>query len=181
MAEDREASLFAWILGGALITTAAVAAVIVSTHAPASRPLKAPAPSAEAVAAPAPSPSSPLPLPSAPVQAPPSMQPAAQHGLPAGSVWECVVNGERTFSDAPCGAHSSVRQLSELNLMDSAQVPPEPYGGYDARYPTTVAEQYMPDVGNESYSSPEVILINERMRRARPPGHGNHIHGPRKQ
>jgi hypothetical protein len=178
MTEDREPNLFAWILGGALITTVAVAAVIASTHTPASRPLKVPAPGAVDVAAPAPSPP---PLPRAPVQAPPTMQPAARDGLPAGSVWECVVNGERTFSDAPCGAHASVRQLSELNLMDSAGVPPAPYVGYDARYTTTVADQYAPDVGNDSYPNPEVILISERLRRAHSPGHGNHSHAPRKQ
>jgi hypothetical protein len=56
---------------------------------------------------------------------PPAIQPAADDALPPGTVWECVVNGERTFSDAPCGARSSIRQLSKLNLMDSARVPPD--------------------------------------------------------
>ncbi len=166
MAEDREASLFAWIMGGVLITTVAVAAVIASTHAPALHPRKVPAPSAVGVAAPArsPPPPPPPPLPRAPVQAPPTMQPAVQDGPPAGSVWECVVNGERTFSDAPCGAHSSVRQLSELNLMDSAQFPPAPYVGYDPRYTTSVADQYTPDVGNDSYPNPDVVLIQRNLK-----------------
>jgi len=177
MAKDREANLFAWILGGVLITTVAVA-VVASTHTRVSRAPKVPAPSAVGVATPAPSPQ---PLPRAPIQAPPTVQPAAQDGVPAGSVWECVVNGERTFSDAPCGAHSSVRRLSELNLMDSAGVPPASYVEYDARYPATVADQYPPDIGNDSYSNPDVILINERMRRAHPPRHSNHNHGPRKE
>src|SRR5271167_1622368 len=142
MAKDTDADLFPWILGGVLITTVAVAAVIASTQMPASSTPKVPAPSAIGVATPAPTP------PPAPIQAPPTMQPAAQDGLPPGSVWECVVNGERTFSDAPCGARSSIRQLSELNLMDSAGVPPAPYGAYDSGYTAPGADQYTPDVVN---------------------------------
>ena len=95
-------------------------AVTASTHTPASSTPKAPTPRAVGVATPAPATP---PTPPAPIQAPPAMQPAAKDGLPPGSVWECVVNGERTFSDAPCGARSSIRQLSELNLMDSAGSP----------------------------------------------------------
>jgi hypothetical protein len=39
--------------------------------------------------------------------------------LPPGQVWQCVSDGERIFSDAPCGAHASIRQLRELNVMDA--------------------------------------------------------------
>src|SRR5271165_3786377 len=106
MAKHTDADLFPWILGGVLITTATLATIIVATHTPASSTPKAPTPSAKSVATPATS------APAAPVQAPPTAQPAAQDGLPPGTVWECIVNGERTFSDAPCGARSSIRQLS---------------------------------------------------------------------
>ncbi len=177
MAKDTDADLFPWILSGVLIAAVAVT-VIASTHTPASSTPKAPTPRAVGVATPAPATP---PTPPAPIQAPPAMQPAAKDGLPPGSVWECVVNGERTFSDAPCGARSSIRQLSELNLMHSAGIPPPSYVAYDSGYTGPVSDQYAPDVVNDSYANPEVILINERLRRAHPPRRGNHIHAPRKE
>jgi hypothetical protein len=51
----------------------------------------------------------------------PQVAAAARTPLPPGQVWQCVIEGERIFSDAPCGAHASIRQLKELNVMDSLQ------------------------------------------------------------
>ena len=56
--------------------------------------------------------------------------PAARAALPPGQVWQCVIDGERIFSDAPCGEHASIRQLRELNLMDS-----RPAQSYAYAYP----------------------------------------------
>ena len=43
--------------------------------------------------------------------------------LPTGQVWQCIREGHKTFSDAPCGASATIRILSEVNVMD-----PDPRG-----------------------------------------------------
>jgi hypothetical protein len=179
MENDTDADLFPWILGSVLITTAAVATLIASIHTPASNTPKTPSRSATSLSTSAPT----VPTaPPAPIQAPPTIQPAAHDALPPGTVWECVVDGERTFSDAPCGAHSSIRQLSELNLMDSARARSVSYVGYDQGYAPPTTDQYPPDLVNYTNVNTEVIVIDERMRRGHPSRQSNHIHArPRKE
>jgi hypothetical protein len=50
-------------------------------------------------------------------------------------VWQCVIDGGRVFSDAPCGEHASIRRLSDLNVMDS----PQPGDAYAYSYTPTHA------------------------------------------
>src|ERR1022692_3933318 len=109
MENDTDADLFPWILGSVLITTAAVATLIASTHTPASSTPKTPSRSAASLSTPAPTVP---PAPPAPIQAPPTIQPAAHDALPPGTVWECVVDGERTRSEE----HTSELQ-SPCNLV----------------------------------------------------------------
>ena len=179
MENDTDADLFPWILGSVLITTAAVATLIAFTHTPASSNPKTPSRSATSLSTSAPT----VPTaPPAPIQAPPTIQPGARDALPPGTVWECVVDGERIFSDAPCGAHSSIRQLSELNLMDSARVPSVSYVAYDQGYAPPSTDQYPPDLVNYTNVNTQVIVIDERMSRGHPSRQSNHIHArPRKE
>jgi hypothetical protein len=74
-----------------------------------------------------------------PARAPPPVAiQAGEPHAPPGSVWECVVNGQRTFSDAPCGIKAMIRPLSEINRMDATPV--YPAVSYQPRYP-----DYYPD------------------------------------
>src|ERR1700722_2216700 len=128
-----------WILGGLLAVSGATAAEIGSRSEPASAQ-PAPGTSANetragAVSAPPATPATPaasLPgsaalLPAAPPPAraatggahSPQLATVARTPLPPGQVWQCVIDGERIFSDAPCGEHASIRQLRELNVMDA--------------------------------------------------------------
>jgi hypothetical protein len=43
--------------------------------------------------------------------------------LPAGQVWECKAHGQHVFSDKPCGADASIRQLRALNTMEAPAQP----------------------------------------------------------
>jgi len=180
---DRD--LLPWILGGALVTTGAIAAAIqFSSHAPAPAmamrtsaaqpaavpsaisvaPAVAPVP-AEALAAPLPPP------PNAAAQLPLAAASAASAPtLPSGEVWECTVNGQKIFSDTRCGNGASVRQLGDLNVMD---VPPQQYP-----YPYAHGQSYNPypaaapypddedggDVNGDAYPS-QIIVARERARR----------------
>ena len=51
--------------------------------------------------------------------------------MPAGEVWQCIVNGQKVFSDKRCGNGASVRQIGDLNVMDTpppSRYPMEPIG-----------------------------------------------------
>ena len=105
--------------------------------------------------------------------------------LPPGQVWECVINGQRTFSDVRCGARPSVRQLNQLNIMDATAVHPvvpyDSYRPYDVQYSAPSGDENGPDFMNDSYVGQEVTTINERAIRRRASLHGNHGHRrPRK-
>lgn len=65
--------------------------------------------------------------------------------LPPGQVWQCVHDGHKIFSDAPCGSGATVRQLNDVNVMDPA--PATRVGGY----PPGVA---MPGVAAAAYPAP---------------------------
>jgi len=105
--------------------------------------------------------------------------------LPAGQVWECMVNGQRTFSDVRCGAESSIRQLGPINIMDASSAAPSArYAVYPTAYaprpsppPQMDADDYAPDVGNDTYWGPGVIVVNQRTLRGHHAPHSNHGHG----
>lgn len=109
ISKGAQINLFLWILG-AVLMAAAIPVVIGRTRNTDERPriataIPSPANAAEPVIEPV----------SAPAAATPRQPPASQ-------VWQCVANGQKTFSDSPCGAVTSVRQLSEVNRMDAAPV-----------------------------------------------------------
>src|SRR5882724_6911871 len=129
-AMDKDRDLLPWIFGGLSMTAAAMAIILGSTYgsAPGNTPKNSQAPStltahippgAEAPAAPLPAPatapasaSAPAPASAAAASAPAQslvaaqIQTAAPPIEPGSQVWECTINGQRTFSDNPCGDKS---------------------------------------------------------------------------
>jgi hypothetical protein len=169
MPKHADTDLLPWILGGFLVAAGAIATVI-----PATVPVDTRASSEATLANPV-SPARPPPIPVASTQVPALVQPSAQvrPALPPGQVWQCVVNGQQTFSDSPCGANSSIRQLGELNRMDPTPVPPAwAYRSSDAGYAPAPADQDTADPASDVYTSEQVNVINERTRR----GHMSRIH-----
>jgi hypothetical protein len=209
---DRD--LLPWILGGALITTGAIAAAIQFTgHSPSvaiaartspapgagsglavGAPAAAPAPAAPAPAsASAPAPAAPSGSADAAAVPPPPGAQASNAGaaseLPTGEVWQCVVNGQKVFSDKRCGNGASVKQLGDLNVMDVAGAPaqasygryPPGYGG--GAYPSS-APPYSDDqddadnVASDFYPGQQVIIARERARREHLRRLDNHARPP---
>jgi hypothetical protein len=39
-----------------------------------------------------------------------------------GQIWECTMDGQKTFSNNPCGEKSSLRVLGPINTMESARI-----------------------------------------------------------
>jgi hypothetical protein len=115
------------------------------------------------------------PVSSGTTRTPPAIQPNSVGLLPRGQVWECVVNGQRTFSDVRCGAHSSVRQLSQLNVMDAEPaMHGPPFHLYDSEYMPAAIDQNAPDFVTEGQ---EVFWLNERRGSRHTSSHVHHGHG----
>jgi hypothetical protein len=98
-----------WILAGVLLVVSGMSPSLALDSGPdrALAPQKAPA--AQSVAA---------------------HTPAVTPPLPEGQVWQCLAAGQRIFSDSPCGAGASIRQLNPVNRMASTRVPPTGYYRY---------------------------------------------------
>lgn len=174
MAKDTE--LLPWILGGSLLAIVAIASGIALTNTTVSNRAnlqsQLPGKVQIQVAAIA---SGPVAPPS--IQTLPAIQPTAHAGLPPGNVWECVLNGQRTFSDSPCGERPSIRQLSELNLMDSSALPPAVLYPPGTAYAPAPDDQTAPDSVDDTYLNLPVISINERKWREHTLRHVNHFPG----
>lgn len=196
----QHAHALPWTLRGLLALSAAIAAAIGLTSAPASAQPLAPGASANetragAVSAlpgtpAAPAASQPGSAGSLPPATPPSpraatggvhspqVAAAARTALPPGQVWQCVIDGERIFSDAPCGEHASIRQLRELNVMDSP-----PAQSYAYAYPyaplSAPAPAYAPVPADDSdYADnwgPDLLWAHGYARRDYFPGQANHL------
>jgi hypothetical protein len=181
--------LLPWILGGALITTGAIAAAIQFTGHPPNGVSTAPASLAPDTVTGAPASIAPIaPSTMAPASAPEvptatlqtanatSPDTGAKNGpeLPRGEVWQCIVNGQKIFSDKRCGEGASVRQVGDLNVMEVPSAPsPGSYGAYGSGYrggPYPSAPSYPDDeddtgdVGSDVYPG-QIIVARERARR----------------
>jgi hypothetical protein len=162
---DKDRDLLAWILGGLLIATGAVAIVVRSTRstAPANSQAVSQAThstTVDTILTPAPAPAlASMPAPNAP--ATPASHAQAVNlppPVPAGQIWECRINGQKAFSSSPCGGESSVRQIGPINRMDSTPILQqtrsyEPDSSYRAPYPYSSEPQDSNpgDYGDDSY------------------------------
>lgn len=160
MTQKTEADLLPWIFGGLVVVVAAVGLIASINKDDAEVRSSKIRPVAESVA--------PNPTPSRPALVASRAMPMV--GTPR-RVWECAVNGQKTFSDAPCGVGSTVRELSPVNRMNPTPAPP-PTRDYGSPSNPAYAPSYEPRGADESTSSSavcealdaEVKTINERMR-----------------
>ena len=151
MSKDEHIDLFPWILGGLVIAIAIPTVMALNRSTNETAPVTTMAPVAADSR-------------SVGVQAVPLLATVAPvKSKMANQIWQCVNNGQKTFSDSPCGADSSVHQLSEINGMDSTAAanatvyPTRPSSAYAATPPN----QDSPDVDVESSAS-QFTVIGER-------------------
>jgi hypothetical protein len=208
----KQKDLLPWIFSGLLLACVA-AAVAVGSYKLAPSAAQAPIqatlhPSPMPVAAVPPPPAASVPptaltaaaIPAPTVAAAP-VESAAAPVPTGGHVWECTTNGQKTFSDNPCGAKSTLREISPINIMSSASARPlaraygpqsnyAPDSNYSPESNNEPEPSYAPDnsySGSQEYSNgayPVLIGIPNR-NRARPdhthrPYHASHGSPPRK-
>jgi hypothetical protein len=168
MVKDRD--LLPWIMGALSMAAVALAVTIASSHrtAPAAHLLL-----------PLPAENAPVPVPAAEPAAMTVLPRPVEAAPPTNQIWECTIDGQRTFANHPCGDSSSLREFAPLNTMQATPLLPpagsyEPPSGYPSQYDHPDA-QYPPDV---SYP---VMVATPFIGRRRPdhwhPPHG-HDHGP---
>jgi hypothetical protein len=186
---DKYSDLAPWILGGISAAAIAVAITVGSNNRTAPRTLPAPSPAiAEILPTASAIPQSPPPQlaaeqlpPTAPPPAQPqaiAMQPLTQPQAAAGQIWECTTNGQKTFSNNPCGEKSSLREIGPINTMDPTPVFSQPRSYQpDPRYVQDDGYQGTQDA-DDSYPSPVGIpyFVHRRSERAQRPN--THTHGP---
>jgi hypothetical protein len=192
----RENNLLPWIMGGLSLATIAVAVAVSSSIGTASK--KLPTLVQEAVSAPtqAPAPAAPIsvsaPAPVPAMAAPPdpsltldAVEPAGAPMASANQIWECTTNGQRTFSDKPCGGNATLREMNPLNVMNAAprspptwSYPPDSSNAPDYYYPDAPDGQ---DVASSSY--PVVVgypyVVRRRPEHPQRPYHPQSVPVPR--
>jgi hypothetical protein len=201
---DKDRDLLPWIFGGLSMATLAMAVTLGSTygnapgnaaqHSQAPSPMIArPLPEAEALTAPVPAPV-PAPAPAqipARAQVPPTaqvpataqIQTAAPPAEPNSQIWECTINGQKTFSDNPCGDKSLLREIGPVNRMDPTPIPPHarsiaPQSSYQPEY-SYPSEQEDSYPGQQQFvDNPYPVYIGIPFREHnRRPDHGHRPHG----
>jgi hypothetical protein len=196
MVKDRD--LLPWIFGGLSMAAAAMAITLASTYGngPGNAPKDSQTPSpitahplpwAQTPTAPA---GVPAPAPAAaPGQAPVAgqIQTLAPPTEPGSQIWECTINGQKTFSDNPCGDKPVLREVGPINGMDPAPLLPRarslaPESGYrpEYTYPGEQVDSYPDDQQSANNSYPVYIGIPYREHSRPDHGHRphNHDHGP---
>jgi hypothetical protein len=149
---DKGRKFQPWILGGLSMAAVAIAISVGCTKGIA--PNNSPAPSQttahlsgspEVTTAPA---AAPAPTPA------PTLAVAQIHGVTPPieqhrQIWECTINGQKTFSDYPCGDKSTLHEIGPINIMDATPIPPhsrsympESSGQPGYSYPSQQADSY---------------------------------------
>lgn len=163
---DKESDLLPWILGGLSMATVAVAITVGSTNRTSPKNVRAPSqitaqalPEASVLpeAAPTPAP--------APVIAAAQIQTVTPPVPSSGQIWECTTNGQKTFSNNPCGDKSSLREVGPINGMDPTPILPptrsyEPQSSYEPEYSYPSAQES----ADNSYPVVVGIPFHERRR-----------------
>jgi hypothetical protein len=149
---DNDRDLLPWIFGGLSMATVAIALTVGSTNSTAPRTSQEPTqPAAHILSQAATTALAPMTAPaaSAPVLAA-QIQPVAPPTEPSVQIWQCMINGQKTFSDNPCGEKSSVHEIGPINRMDPTPILPRarPYVA-EPSYPPEYAYQ-----GGQEDSSP---------------------------
>jgi hypothetical protein len=166
---DRDRDLLPWIFGGLLMATAAIVITAASTKRTAPASIQAPSEAFAYTLPPAPADNAPAPTPPASASAPTLPAAQVQTATPpmpsTNRIWECITNGQRTFSSNPCGHKSSIREIGPINGMDPTPLlpPARPYvpqSDYDPDY----AYPGTQGAAENSYPTAVVIPFIERRR-----------------
>jgi hypothetical protein len=161
---DKGRNLLPWILGGLSMATLAIAITV--GWAKGIAPNNSPAPSqaaahilpdAEMTTAPAPAAAPTLTV----AQIRPVTAPTAPNVEANRRIWECTIDGVKTFSDNPCGDKSSPFEIGSINRMDPTPVlphsrsyAPESRGQPNDSYPSQQADSYPSDPQSADNSYP---------------------------
>jgi hypothetical protein len=113
------------------------------------------------------------------VAAPPAQIQQVTPPPASGQIWECTINGIRTFSGKPCGDKSLVREIGPVNGMDAAPVLPyarsaDPDSRREPEY-TYPGEQETPDPAQEAARTSYPVFFGIPVHEHRRP---NHAHRP---
>jgi hypothetical protein len=146
---SRERELLPWVLGALSLATLAAAITLSMNHGTAARNLPAasqamavslPAAPVHTVSKPAPQPAQ-LETPVAATHVDDPPPPLTSQASPQnGQIWECTTNGQKTFSNNPCGAKSTVLDIGPVNTMEAT--PPFHAGRSYAPPPSGYAPEY---------------------------------------
>jgi hypothetical protein len=179
MRQDRDTDLFPWILSIGLLAAGAFSTVLIMAP-PAVRVPRAIA-AIPAMNAPAPPPALQVPLQALPATTPAALSDRPELALVNNPIWQCEVNGQKIFSDSPCGAGASIRPLNETNRMNSTPIiPSSAYAPYEPPYTEPYSEDAQSVPGNTVYVSRPVYWhrMPPRPARGHPEPHGApHAHG----
>jgi hypothetical protein len=170
---NKDNDLLPWIFAALSIATVAVAFAVGSTRRTVSEPVRAPVTaSIQAAIEPAPAqvstPAPTQPQPDLTAAQIPTMSPSEP---PSGQIWQCTTNGQKTFSNNPCGENSALLQIRAVNGMDptpvlaagrSYQAP----SNYAPEYPSPPEYSYgsMAESAGNSYPVLIGVPFNERRR-----------------
>jgi hypothetical protein len=173
---DKDRDLLPWIFSGLSMATVAIAIIVGTNNRPA--PKHSPTPSSATAYALPPAPAETLPV-AVPVVVPVQALAAAQPQTvtppmeQSTQIWECAIDGQRTFSDKRCGEKPSLRKIGPINTMDATPIfrsnpSYAPQSSYAAEYPDSSEQQ----LADDSYPVYVGVPYHERRRpdRARP-GH----------
>jgi hypothetical protein len=173
-AMDKDRDLLPWIFGGLSMATVAVAIIVGSDNRPA--PKNSPASSLPTAYALPPAPAETVPV-TVPVVVPVQALAATQLQTvtppmeQSTQIWECEINGQRTFSDKRCGEKPSPRKIGPINTMDPTPIFRSnssygPQSSYAAEYPDPGEQQ----LADNSYPVYVGVPYHEHPRpdRARP-------------
>jgi hypothetical protein len=179
---DKHSDLLPWILGGLLLATLAIAVTAGSTHRTVPKILQAPSQTAAPALAQVEMPAAPAPAPapaSVPAMAVAQIQSAPPPAASGNQIWECKTNGQRTFSNHPCGEKSFLREIGPINGMDPTPILP-PTRSYESQSSYSPEYTY-PDAQDSAYNtSPMLVAIPfiERRRAGHTHRPYRHDHGP---
>jgi hypothetical protein len=152
---DKGRKFLPWISRGLSMATLAIATTVGWANGIASNNSPAPShtaahilPDAEVATAPAPAPS-----PTLRVAKSRPVTPQIGSNVEANrKVWECTINGVKTFSDNRCGDKASLREIGPINIMDPTPILPdsrsyvtESSGQPSYSYPGQQADSYPSD------------------------------------
>jgi hypothetical protein len=100
---------------------------------------------------------------------------------PNGRIWECTINGQKTFSDSPCGTKSSLHEIGPINGMDPTPIPPlarsyAPESSYRPDYSNQGDQEYSNPGEQQFANNSYPVFVGIPIRERRRPDHAHRPH-----